>query len=541
MAPPAPRTARSLAFLHLSGPRRGQLDSVSLPALMGSETGSGVLVPEIAARHAFVFERDGEVVLQDAGSGSGTLLNGEPVQEAVLRDGDLLDLGIAGPRLRLRDGNAPPVPLGQALAWARPEGAPDRLSDVPGLARALLHETSVRTTLPFRITLAGVAFLALLLVGWTQWQAHRVRLEVGRLREALQVAEAERGRFYARIEEERQKAEADRSALAARMEDLRSREQQLNRQLAEAASGEVHAVRKDLVQTRDRLASLETERAVGERIIREYGHGVCLVQGAYAFYDGDARPLRYRLDESSRPMRDEDGSLALDPAGTGPVHVVEYFGTGFLVDRGGLVLTNRHVAEPWWNDEAADALLARGFKPRFTLFRAFFPREGEPFELEMVRPSETSDLALVRLDLRGRRIPALPLDRSRRGAVPGQPVVVVGYPAGLEALLAKTDSAVVKEVLVAAGTSSERITEVLAHRGLIRPSTTQGHIGDVTKSDIVFDAPTTQGGSGGPVLNKEGLVVAVEYAVLSKFGGNSFGVPIGYAIDLMNAARKKAR
>lgn len=540
MPPPtAPQKARGLAFLHLSGPRRGQLDNVSLPASIGSEAGIDVLVPETAPRHAFVFERDGEVVLQDGGSGSGTILNGELVQEAVLRDGDLLELGSAGPRLRLRDGSARPVPLAQALAWARPEG--DRLSDVPGFARALLHETAVRTTLPFKISLAGAALLGVLVFGWTQWQAQRVRLELGRLREALQLAETERRSFYARIEEERQKAEADRSALAARVEELRSREEQLNRQLAEAAAGEVGAVRQDLVRTRDRLASLETERAVGERIIREYGPGVCLVQGAFAFYDGEARPLRYRLDENARPMRDEDGSPALDPMGAGSVHLVEYFGTGFLVDRGGLVLTNRHVAEPWWNDEMADALLARGFKPRFTLFRAFFPRETEPFELEMVRPSETSDLALVRLDLRRRRIPALPLDRTGRGAVPGQPVVVVGYPAGLEALLAKTDSAVVKEVLVAAGRSSERITEVLARRGLIRPSTTQGHIGDVTKSDIVFDAPTTQGGSGGPVLNKEGLVVGVEYAVLSKFGGNSFGVPIGYALDLMSGARKKAR
>jgi S1-C subfamily serine protease len=514
---------------------------VSLPAFIGSETGNDVQVPETAPRHAIVFEREGEVVLQDGGSGSGTVLNGEPVQEAVLRDGDVVELGGAGPKLRLRDGDAPPVPLVQALAWARPEGAPDRLSDVPGFARALLHETAVRTTLPFRITLAGVALLGVLVLGWTQWQAHRVRLELGRLREALQLSETERRRFYARIEEERQKAEGDRAALAARVEELRSREEQLNRQLSEAASGEVHAVRQDLVQTRDRLASLETERAVGERIIREYGPGVCLVQGAYAFYDADARPLRYRLDENARPMSDENGSPALDPMGAGSVHLVEYFGTGFLVDRGGLVLTNRHVAEPWWNDEAADALVARGFKPRFTLFRAFFPREGEPFELEMVRPSEASDLALVRLDLRGRRIPALPLDRTRRGAVPGQPVVVVGYPAGLEALLAKTDGAVVKEVLIAAGRSSERITEVLARRGLIRPSTTQGHIGDVTKSDIVFDAPTTQGGSGGPVLNKEGLVVGVEYAVLSKFGGNSFGVPIGYALDLLSGPRKKTR
>jgi S1-C subfamily serine protease len=115
---------------------------------------------------------------------------------------------------------------------------------------------------------------------------------------------------------------------------------------------------------------------------------------------------------------------------------------------------------------------------------------------------------------------------------------VVGYPAGLEALLAKADSAVVKEILAAGGSNSERVTEDLAHRGLIRPSTTQGHIGDITKTDIVFDAATTQGGSGGPLLNRNGLVIGVEYAVLSKFGGNSFAVPIGYALELLKAPKK---
>src|SRR5260221_3511373 len=124
----------------------------------------------------------------------------------------MVALGSAARRLPLRGGSAPPVPLTQAMAWARPEGAPDRLSDVPGFARALLHETALRTTLPFRIALAGVAVLGVLVLGWTQWQAHRVRLELGRLREAVQLAEAERGRFYARIEEERHKAAADRPA-----------------------------------------------------------------------------------------------------------------------------------------------------------------------------------------------------------------------------------------------------------------------------------------------------------------------------------------
>jgi S1-C subfamily serine protease len=85
------------------------------------------------------------------------------------------------------------------------------------------------------------------------------------------------------------------------------------------------------------------------------------------------------------------------------------------------------------------------------------------------------------------------------------------------------------------------VAEALAVRGLIRPSTTQGHIGDVTPSDIVFDAPTTQGGSGGPVFNKSGRVVAVEYAVLGRFGGNSFGVPVRFAHELLRSTRKRAR
>jgi len=61
----------------------------------------------------------------------------------------------------------------------------------------------------------------------------------------------------------------------------------------------------------------------------------------------------------------------------------------------------------------------------------------------------------------------------------------------------------------------------------------------VTSSDIVFDALTTQGGSGGPVFNKTGQVIAVEYAVLSKFGGNSFGVPVSYAFELLRPVSPK--
>ena len=81
--------------------------------------------------------------------------------------------------------------------------------------------------------------------------------------------------------------------------------------------------------------------------------------------------------------------------------------------------------------------------------------------------------------------------------------------------------------MTGAGMSTGRISEALAARGLVRPSTTQGHIADITDTDVVFDAPTTQGGSGGPLLNRNGQVIGVAYAVLSRFGGNSFAVPCG--------------
>ena len=115
--------------------------------------------------------------------------------------------------------------------------------------------------------------------------------------------------------------------------------------------------------------------------MRDYGPGVCLIQGAYLFRDAEGRPLRYRLDENGNALKDADDNPLLDPEGKGPVHEVEYVGTGFLVDRRGLVLTNRHIAEPWWNDEHAQSLAERGYTPKQTALRAFFPREKRPFEL----------------------------------------------------------------------------------------------------------------------------------------------------------------
>ncbi len=523
---------RGLSFIHLSGARRGQVDDVSLPAGIGSRPDLAVVVPGTAEYHALLFEREGEVVVRDEASGLGISVDGEAVEEAVLRDGDVIELGADGPKLRFRAGDKVRTSLSQSMRWARPEG-PVHATDVLRFLWILAREFRRRTSLSFRITLAIMLCAGLAAGVFAAWQSHKLRVEIRHLREAMQASEAEQRQFRERIDAERRRFEEERRARVAEAQEFERRVRELNQRLAEARAGEVEAVRSDLQATRERIVSLETEKAGAERIIRDFGPGVCLIQGSFVFVDAEGRSLRYVLDAAGQPRRDAAGEYTLDALGTGEVHSVDYVGTGFLVERHGLLLTNRHVAEPWWKDATAAAVLALGAKPRVVSFRAFFPRESRALDLTVVRVSESVDLALVRVDLKGRKVPVLPLDRSGRAAVPGSAVVVLGYPTGLEAILAKAETQAVNDIVEESGMSALRIADGLAAQRLIRPSATQGHIGDVTKTDIVFDAQTTHGGSGGPVLDRNGEVIAVEYAVLTSFGGSSFGIPVRYALELL--------
>ena len=70
------------------------------------------------------------------------------------------------------------------------------------------------------------------------------------------------------------------------------------------------------------------------------------------------------------------------------------------------------------------------------------------------------------------------------------------------------------------------MTAELARRGMIRPLATRGFLSDVLPNQIVYDAQTTFGGSGGPVLDLRGKVIGVNSDILPEFSGASFGVPI---------------
>jgi len=80
----------------------------------------------------------------------------------------------------------------------------------------------------------------------------------------------------------------------------------------------------------------------------------------------------------------------------------------------------------------------------------------------------------------------------------------------------------------------DSVMEELAQRKLIRPVNTQGHVGDVLRDKIIYDAQTTSGGSGGPLFNSAGKVIAVNVAMLRDFGGSNFAIPVRYAKPLLS-------
>jgi S1-C subfamily serine protease len=212
---------------------------------------------------------------------------------------------------------------------------------------------------------------------------------------------------------------------------------------------------------------------------------------------------------------------------------MDVFGTGFLAGSPGRVITNRHVAEPWWKNDDLASITSEGVQAEISSIRAYFPGDPRAFSAEIKDVSKDADLATVTVDMQDLKRAALLIDSAKAGAQPGQPIVLMGYATGLAALLARTDDDTSQQILTQGGSDISQVLDGLARRNLIRPLITQGHIGDVLTDKIVFDAQTTSGGSGGPLINQEGKVIGVTFAVLKGFGGSNFGIPIRFSQPLL--------
>jgi DNA-binding response OmpR family regulator len=330
------------------------------------------------------------------------------------------------------------------------------------------------------------------------------------------------------------RADLLQSDVGQQKQQLQQQSEALRQKISSSEAGEVSALRKQLDETTIRLQRIETESQTAEGVIRAYAPSVCLLHVSVSFLDRvSGRPLRYGgINPDGEPLKDSEGNPVYTIEGRAPEVRADFFGTGFVVGDG-RILTNHHVVQPWWKNDELRAVLDQGLNPAIAEMTAYFPDAAAGVPVSISQISDEADLAVVKGDLSSLRRPILKIDGRKEAAISGQPLISLGYATGLSAILARAGEEAVSEIVKTTSGDPKKIVDELVRRKLIRPLVTQGHIGDVLADKIVYDAQTTSGGSGGPLINRDGEVIGVTFAVVRGFGGSNFGVPIRYAQPLL--------
>ncbi len=403
-------------------------------------------------------------------------------------------------------------------------------SDAFSLDRKL--KTGLAAVLAVAIVMAGIYFLFARSAQKVTQRSNSIlaMLEGGIVRQQDLIAEARKLRA--------QQATQPGAIVAepAGTDDLKKQAEDLKAKMATASSSDAASLQKQLQDTNSRLQRLEAQGQAAQTLIPADVQSVCLLHVAVAFNDqSSGRRLRYGgLNQDGEPLQDSDGHPILTLEGKGPEVKLDVFGTGFVAGPNGRVITNRHVAEPWWKNDELTSMTSQGLQPQISTIRAYFPGDPRAFHAEIQDISDVTDLASVRVDLQDLKRPVLAIDTGKNSALSGQPVILMGYATGLAAILARTDEESAQEILKKSGSDVSQVLNELAKRNLIHPLITQGHIGDILPDKIVFDAQTTSGGSGGPLFNRDGKVIGVTVAILKGFGGSNFGIPIRYSQPLLS-------
>jgi S1-C subfamily serine protease len=158
-------------------------------------------------------------------------------------------------------------------------------------------------------------------------------------------------------------------------------------------------------------------------------------------------------------------------------------GSGFIIDRSGIVLTNAHVVNQ------AD-------KVTVTL------KDGRILEGKVTGTDPVTDLAVVKIE--GTDLPVAPLGDSSQIQV-GDWAIAVGNPLGLDN------------------------TVTLGIISTLQRSSTQVGIPDKRLDFIQTDAAINPGNSGGPLLDAAGEVIGINTAIRADAMGIGFAIPINTA------------
>lgn len=336
-----------------------------------------------------------------------------------------------------------------------------------------------------------------------------------------------------------------------------SEELRQNRKQSEEQANIIKTLKDQLGQASDQLGSLEqTNKALvgvqnlAQNVRVNYGSGVCLIVGVYDLVDkrtgkvlryGDTRAQAnpYEPAPSEEPAPVQTGpAFGLTTEGSGSPVEYDFIGTGFYVGNG-YVLTNKHVLQPWTEDDQVKTMIRDyGGRARIKRLLIYFPNYPQPFTLKIRDLSSREDVAVgsVEAETIPTDLPVLPLETDSEAATIGKSVVTMGYPSGPDRLLAMVDDAEAKSINQRFGNSRQNLINFLAQSKKIVPLTTQGAITDLDARRIVHDAKTAEGGSGAPLFGQTGKVIGVNFGVFTENTAANMAVPIKYAVEVLRKA-----
>lgn len=193
--------------------------------------------------------------------------------------------------------------------------------------------------------------------------------------------------------------------------------------------------------------------------------------------------------------RDFFPSFPRFPGRQGRARTAKSFGTGFIVNENGTILTNNHVIR------GASSIEVKLFDDR-------------SYEATVVGADPKTDIAILRID--AENLKPVQFHDSEKIEV-GEWVLAFGNPFGLE-------QSVTSGIVSAKGRAGVGVVEY--------------------ENFIQTDAAINPGNSGGPLVNLEGKVIGVNTAILSKTGGYQgigFAIPINMARQIMDNILKNGQ
>ncbi|RME81325.1 MAG: FHA domain-containing protein, partial [Planctomycetota bacterium] len=482
--------------IHQEGSRKGEVDNIhKVPAFIGCQNGVEVFFssqkePKVAKVHAKIDWVHGKWILEDLDSPTGLIVDGKPVAIAILKEKTTVQLGEGGPVLEIQILASPQKEIDSLEGMQKermPISAKEKRPSSSFSNDEFAMMQDILKSLSWRIKLlySFVFLLLCLLLGVTYFQlpflSYQKKQDISRttlknLKAYFQKQLQKRKELQRRYEEEIQKLKKELDRLQKR----------------KGENGKIASLE-------NRLSLLAREIQLGENL----SHSFKKIQKEY-----EKATLFIYMEMN-----------LFDPK-TGKVQRIDSFGTGFFLTSTGILVTNKHVIQPWKFAAFAQNMGRLGLVPLPDTQRIALWRSGTPFmtkdghldyskgynnfhlmNLQVLKTAPDSlkqftaqergqkytywahlpdnhDLALLKVQSNN-PLPFVKLGSSQK-LEKLDPIMVLGYPRGMD----------------------------IMERGIVQASPTLGTIRKV-EDTIYVSASIIPGNSGGPLFSSDGKVVGI--------------------------------